>query len=125
MNAPAGVFDQKSGRATVPIVAASGARYRGRVVVLRHGDIELPVEVELTDRDGKRTRVTWDGHGTHRIVDWQGDAPLAFATIDPEHRILLDDDLMNNAAALELEPGNRTFERALYVAELSLAGFAP
>jgi hypothetical protein len=122
---PAGVFDQESGRTTVPIVAASGARFRGRVVVFRHGDIELPVDVELVDRDGKRTRFHWDGQGTHRVVDWQGDAPLAFATVDPEQRVLLDDDLMNNATALELEPAVRALERAVYFAELALAWFAP
>jgi hypothetical protein len=122
---PAGVFDQKSGRTTVPIAPLSGARFRGQVVVFRHGDIELPVDVELVDRDGERTRVHWDGHGTHRVVDWQGDVPLAFAVVDPEHRVLLDDDLMNNAMAREREPALRTFERLLYLAQLSLAGVAP
>jgi hypothetical protein len=122
---PAGVFDEQSGRTTIPIVAASGLRFRGRVVVFRHGDIELPVDVELVDRDGTRTRVHWDGRGTHRVVDWQGSAPLAFATVDPDHRVLIDDNLMNNATALELEPSARTFERALYFAELGLAWFAP
>jgi hypothetical protein len=122
---PAGVFDQKSGRTTVPVAMATGARFAGQVVVFRHGDIELPVDVEFVDRNGRRTRVHWDGRGTHRVVDWQGDVPLAFATVDPEHRVLLDDDLMNNAAAIELEPAVRTFERALYFSQLSLAGFAP
>ena len=72
-----------------------------------------------------RTRVRWDGHGTHHVVDWRGDAPLAFATVDPEHRVLIDDDLMNNAVAVEREPALRTLERALYLAELLLGFFAP
>jgi hypothetical protein len=94
-------------------------------VVYRHGDIELPVDIELVDEDGNRTRQRWDGQGTHRVVDWRGDAPLAYATVDPEHRVLLDDDLMNNGAARATTPAARTFERALYFSELSLAWFAP
>jgi hypothetical protein len=38
---------------------------------------------------------------------------------------LLDDDLMNNGAARESESSNRTLERAVYLAELALALFAP
>jgi len=121
---PGGVFDEKSGRATVAAAAGNG-RFRGRVVVFRHGEIELPVDVELVDADGVRTRVRWDGHGTHHVVDWRGDAPLAFASVDPEHRILIDDDLMNNAVAVEREPALRTLERALYLAELLLGFLAP
>jgi hypothetical protein len=122
---PGGVFDRESGRTTVAAAGAAGNHFRGRVVVFRHGEIELPVDVELVDADGERTRVHWDGRGTHRVVDFRGDAPLAFARVDPEHRVLLDDDLMNNGVAVETEPPLRVFERALYWAELSLAWFGP
>jgi hypothetical protein len=123
---PAGVFDEKTGRTTVPAAdPATGGHFRGRVVVFRHGDIELPVEVELVDTGGRRTRFHWDGQGTHHVVDWRGDAPLAFATVDPEHRVLLDDDLMNNGSSLEPMPALRTLERALYFAQLGLGFFAP
>jgi len=39
--------------------------------------------------------------------------------------VLLDDDLMNNGSAIESEAAVRTLERALYLAELSLAWLAP
>ncbi|HEX6766427.1 MAG TPA: M1 family metallopeptidase, partial [Polyangiaceae bacterium] len=122
---PAGVFDAKSGRTTVPVTEATGDRWRGRVVVYRHGDIELPVDVDLVDTKGRRTRKHWDGVGTHHVIEFGGDAPLAFATVDPEHRVLLDDDLMNNSAAAEAEPLVRILERTLYVAELGLGWLAP
>jgi hypothetical protein len=123
--APAGVFDHKDGRKTVPIPNAPRDRFRGRVVVVRHGDIELPVDVELVSENGERTRVHWDGQGTHRAIDWRGNSPLAFARVDPDSRVLLDDNLMNNGAALAPTSAVRTFERLLYFAQLSLAGFAP
>jgi hypothetical protein len=121
----AGVFDRGGKRTTVSAGDPDTGRWHGRVVVYRHGDIELPVDIELVDEDGNRTRQRWDGQGTHRVVDWRGDAPLAYATVDPEHRVLLDDDLMNNGAARATTPAARTFERALYFSELSLAWFAP
>jgi hypothetical protein len=122
---PGGVFDQKSGRTTVPATAATGGHFRGRVVVYRHGELELPVDVELVDAQGARTRVRWDGRGTHHVVDFRGNAPLAFARVDPDHRVLLDDDLLNNAVARSPEAPLRTLERALYFAELGFALLGP
>jgi hypothetical protein len=122
---PGGVFDQKSGRTTVPVTPATGGRFRGRVVVFRHGELELPVDVELVDAHGTRTLVHWDGRGTHRVVDFQGTAPLVFARVDPEHRVLLDDDLLNNAVAVETRAPLRTLERGVYLAELLLGAVAP
>jgi hypothetical protein len=122
---PGGVFDQKSGRTTVPAAPAAGGRFRGRVVVFRHGELELPVDVELVDAHGVRTRVHWDGRGTHRVVDFHGTSPLAFVRVDPEQRVLLDDDLLNNAAAADTTAPLRTLERSVYFSELWLAAFAP
>ncbi|HEX6766512.1 MAG TPA: hypothetical protein VF103_13560, partial [Polyangiaceae bacterium] len=121
----AGVFDEKGARRTVTESDTNSMRYRGRVVVYRHGDIELPVEIELTDAYGGRTRQRWDGRDTHHVFDWRGDAPLAFAVVDPDHRVLLDDDLTNNAVALEPVTPTRTLERGLYFAELALGLFGP
>jgi hypothetical protein len=122
---PAGVFDRKGKRSTVNPSDTKTGRWHGRVVVYRHGDIPLPVEIELVDDNGKRSRQRWDGQGTHRVIEWLGDAPLAYALLDPEHRVLLDDDLMNNGVAREATPATRTFERALYLSELALAWLAP
>jgi hypothetical protein len=121
----AGVFDREGKRTTVSTGDPDTGRWHGRVVVYRHGDIELPVDIELVDEQGKRSRQRWDGHGSHHVVDWRGDAPLAYATVDPEQRVLLDDDLMNNGAARATTPPVRTQERAFYLSELALAWFAP
>jgi len=122
---PAGVFDRASGRETVPAASAKARRYRGRAVILRHGELEFPVDIDVFDTAGRRERRHWDGHGPFYVVDFRGDAPLARVVIDPEHRVLLDDDLLDNAAAAEPEPPRRVFERATYVSELLLASFLP
>ena len=53
---PAGVFDGDSGRETLPVEAASPARYRGRAVVVRHGTLAFPVDIELIAANGGRAR---------------------------------------------------------------------
>lgn len=118
--APAGVFDRPDGRETVPVAPAPGQHFRGRAVILRHGELELPVDVDLVDEAGKTQREHWDGHGPLHVIDYRGDARLAYVVIDPEHKLLLDDDLLDNAAAARSNPCRRTLERATYFAELAL-----
>jgi hypothetical protein len=121
----AGIFDDGGARATKLAETLEPGRYLGRVVVFRHGDLVFPVEVELVDSHGVRTRHAWDGNGPFGVIEYRGSAPLAYATVDPDHRVLLDDDLLNNSAAVKPASSERTFERALYVAELLLGFLGP
>lgn len=121
----AGIFDDGSERATRLAEPLEPQRYRGKVVVFRHGDLSFPVEVELVDVHGARTRHRWDGKGPFGVIDYRGSAPLAHAHVDPEHRVLLDDDLLNNAASAVPSSSDRSFERLLYFAQLFLGVFGP
>jgi hypothetical protein len=122
----AGVFDESSGRKTRPrSETRPPARWAGRAVVMRHGSLELPVVVELRFEDGSSERRHWDGRGARHVVDYRGPARLVGVTVDPELRVLLDDDLTNNAAATKDLGAPRVLERALYFAELLLSGGLP
>jgi Peptidase family M1 domain len=122
----AGVFDEASGRRTIPrSEVRPAARFFGRAVVLRHGSLELPVQIELRLEDGRRERRSWDGEGTRYIVSYEGTSPLVGVTVDPESRVLLDDNLLNNAASRQDQGAPRSLERLLYAAELLLAGGLP
>jgi hypothetical protein len=99
--------------------------FRGRAVVFRHGNLELPIDIDLIGADGSRQRTRWSGTGQFHVVEWRGRAPLAYVVADPEHRILLDDNLMNNAAAVRSALPRRALERASYVAQLLFAGLGP
>jgi hypothetical protein len=125
-DAHAGIFDEASGRRTIPrSEVRPAARYFGRAVVLRHGSLELPVQIELRLEDGRRERRRWDGEGTRYVVSYEGTSPLVGVTVDPESRVLIDDDLLNNASARKDEGAPRSLERLLYVAELLLGGGLP
>jgi hypothetical protein len=122
---PAGVFDRASGRETLPVEAASPAHYRGRAVVVRHGTLAFPVDIELVAANGGRARQRWDGRGPFHVVEWRGDSPLTRVVVDPEARVLLDDNLMNNALSAKPAAPLRTLERSSYFASLLLAWLGP
>jgi hypothetical protein len=122
----AGIFDEGSGRRTVPrSERRPPARWAGRAIVLRHGELELPVDVQLSFRDGHVERQRWDGVGARYVVSYEGPSELVGVTVDPEHRVLLDEDLTNNAAAIEEQGAPRVLERLLYYSQLLLAGGLP
>ena len=67
------------------------------VVVARDGDLELPVTVVLTFKDGQTVSRTWDGAGPWIKYRATSTSPLVKAEVDPGHRIVLDRDPWNNA----------------------------
>jgi hypothetical protein len=116
LSSPAGVFDLETGRETLPPASMTEeSGWVGRVLVLRRGVVELPVDVEFIDEKGDRSRQRWDGHGPFRVFEWRGDARLSSVLVDPDHKILLDGNLFNNSVSIRRVPARRTLERSLYV----------
>jgi hypothetical protein len=123
---PGGIFDRASGRETVPREATgSASEWVGRVLVFRHGSLRFPVDVELVSRDGRRTRRHWNGRGTWTSIEYRGPSPLVGAVVDPDQRIALDDNLLNNAISSSPGGAPRSLERGLYAAELLLGALGP
>lgn len=126
---PAGVFDGEgdAGRTTISsgMQAPQQDRWVGQVTVRRDGNLRLPVDIELIAESGERTRRHWDGQSAWVRLDYAGSSPLVAAVVDPEQRVLLDDDLLNNAKSQVPQTPSRVFERAVYVAELLLGVVAP
>ncbi len=122
---PGGVFDEQGTRTTVLEGTAVPERYRGRAVVVRHGSLELPVDVELVDERGNRTRQHWDGQGSFHVVEYRGEAPLAYVIVNPDRRVLLDDDLFDNAAAARADYPTRVLERTTYAFGLLVSLVGP
>jgi hypothetical protein len=123
--APGGVFDQDGKRETVLETSAVPARFRARAVVYRHGSLVFPVEIALVDEQGVTTRRKWDGRGPFHVVEHRGPSPIARVVVDPDHRVMIDDNLLNNAASATRRYPFRTLERASYAATLALAGLGP
>lgn len=121
---PAGFFERDSGRERLARPSADAASQRvGRATVYRHGSLELPVEVLLIGRDGRRELSRWDGHGSFHIFEYRGE--LDAVVIDPEHKLLIDENLFNNAARTSNAAIPRIHERLGYFATLALSGALP
>jgi hypothetical protein len=56
----------------------------------------LPVEVAFRFADGAVVRETWDGRAPYRIYRFLRAAPLSEARLDPDGKIALDPDPVNN-----------------------------
>lgn len=126
--APAGIFDVGGKRETVPADRTTPGKWTGWVLAVRRGTLSFPVEIELVAEDGTRTRVPWDGASESIRVPYTGASPLRAAIVDPDGRVLLDQDRTNDFATA---PGRdaagapRTLERTAYWAELLLGAVAP
>jgi hypothetical protein len=122
---PAGIFDQNGKRETVAETATVPERFRSRAVVYRHGSLVFPVEIALVDEQGTVTRKRWDGAGPFHVVEHRGPSPIVRVVVDPDQRVLVDDDLLNNAAATASSYPLRALERASYAATLALSVLGP
>jgi hypothetical protein len=122
---PAGYFERGSGREKVLPTPGSQNEYISRVTVYRHGSLEVPVEVLLIAANGQRTLEHWDGRGAFHIFERRGASPLAYAVVDPDYRIVIDDNLFNNRAARSDAVLPRVHERLAYAAALLLGGVGP
>ncbi|HEY0469163.1 MAG TPA: M1 family peptidase, partial [Polyangiaceae bacterium] len=126
ISAAAGVFDGPGGREQKkPEAPHEAAQYASRVVVYRHGSLQLPVEIALEFEDGTKQLRHWDGSGFTFNVDNLGPSQLVSVNVDPEQRILLDDDRSNNWLSIQGTSAPHCRERALYAAQLLLGALGP
>jgi len=126
VSAAAGLFDGPNGREQKkPEAPHATVEYASRVVVYRHGSLQFPVEIALRFEDGTKQTRRWDGAGFTFNVDNVGPSRLVSVNVDPEQRILLDDDRSNNWLTLQDSAAPNCRERALYAAQLLLGAVGP
>lgn len=101
------------------------ARIESRVALHRHGELELPIEVSLTTAAGEQIRASWDGRGRVDVISHVGDSPVVCAVADPEGRIAIEEDRLNNAVRQNQASPLETLDRSLYVFEWLLGLLAP
>jgi len=126
LSAAAGVFDGPSGRQEKkPEAPHQAAEYASRVVVYRHGVLQLPVDIALGFEDGTKQLRHWDGGSFTFNVDNLGPSRLVSVNVDPEQRILLDDDRSNNWLSTRGDPAPHCRDGALYAAQILLGALGP
>lgn len=122
----AGVFDGPTGRENKkPEAANAASQYAGRAVVFRHGTLQFPVDIALGFEDGSKQLRHWDGLGDTFAVDSLGPSRLVSVYVDPEERILIDDDRSNNWFSTQGASAPRCFDQLLFAVQAAFGAFAP
>jgi hypothetical protein len=105
-SAAAGFFDAATGRTFIGQDADEGSRdgartYTSRVTVRRRGGFAFPVEIALKFEGLPVERVTWDGRDRWKQFRYERPERLEWADVDPDRKILLDANWLNNGRRIE------------------------
>lgn len=106
---PGGLF----GSAPEPLTERkgdTGSDWISTVVLARRGPLRLPIEVELRFRDGSSQRRTWDVLEHEQTTQWsiESQAELTAILVDPERKLLVDENWENNALVLGRSAGSKS-----------------
>jgi hypothetical protein len=71
--------------------------YKAVVELVRIGDIKLPVEVLIHFDNGDEIMENWDGKATYRDYSFTGKRRVDWVKIDPEYKIKMDVNYINNS----------------------------
>jgi Peptidase family M1 domain len=97
----AGLFDNESGTREEK-TSKKDAAVLTRVVVTRRGELVFPVDVRAQFEDGSEQHQGWDAQTEVATLTFASNAKLRQATMDPEHKVLLDTDVRNNTRGPKL-----------------------
>jgi hypothetical protein len=117
---PRGLFERDGKLAEGPPAPLAQARgYDSVVMVVRRGETALPVEILLRFEGGKTHRTVWDGLARWTRLTVSQGPKLLEAVVDPDEKILLDDDRFDNGRLVEpdLRAAERWTSRAVFWAQ--------
>ncbi|MCG6927540.1 MAG: M1 family metallopeptidase [Acidobacteria bacterium] len=83
--------------------------WRSVVLVRRRGELVLPVEVELQFEGAPPERRQWDGRDRWVRYEATGPHRLVAAVVDPDDRLVLDVNRLNNARRAQTDHATATY----------------
>jgi len=99
-----GIFGDPSSNDTVSVLPEvktdSMQVYESKVTVAREGEVVFPVEVLVRFYDGSEIKEIWDGKDRFKIFTYKGNQKVVSATVDPDRKIWLDINFLNNGKTL-------------------------
>ncbi len=72
-----------------------------KVILHREGEIKMPIEVVITFADGTIKREEWNGKSRSIDFSYKGNNEIVSAEIDPERKIYLDKNFLNNSLSVK------------------------
>jgi hypothetical protein len=101
----AGVFDKNGKKEFQKGNLESGGNYKSEIVIHRLGGVKLPVEILVHFEDGKEILEKWNGQSRTAAFEYVGKKKITWAKIDPDYKIPLDINIINNSLTAEPESG--------------------
>lgn len=77
--------------------------YNSSVILNRLGEMYFPVDVRITFDDGESITEIWDGKDRSKEFSYQGKRKIVSAVIDPNKKIYIDKNFINNSLTLKPE----------------------
>lgn len=103
-------------------VAVQDLSCRGKrctLLLVRRGNVRLPVEVKWIHEDGSEKIELWDSEKSTEALQREGETPVISAIVDPQHKLMVDEDLFNNAISrTSLDTPLRTLAMGEFVISL-------
>jgi hypothetical protein len=114
---PRGLFEKDGKLSPGPPPSLAKARgWESRVTVVRSGDVAMPVDVVLRFEGGAEHRAKWDGEARWKRYRVASGPRLIEAIVDPDEKLLLDNDRTNNGRRTTADPraASRWTSRAVF-----------
>lgn len=101
--------------------------YLCKIGVERVGGICLPVEVRIGFDDGSEVNETWDGKDRYRDFDFTGPHRAIWAKVDPDNKIDIDVDRLNNSWTEKpiREPARRMMNKFVFLMQMMISLITP
>lgn len=77
--------------------ASDSMENEGIVIIEREGEIIMPQEIVIILSDGTKLKELWDGRSRTFRFEYSGPEEIVQAVIDPEYKIQLDKNFINNS----------------------------
>jgi len=79
--------------------------YETQVILHRKGDFVFPVEAEVKFDNGENIRERWDGKDHWVRYVYHKKAKVVSVEIDPDHKVTMDSNYLNNSRTTERQKG--------------------
>jgi len=97
---PEGYFDGQFKKSQEKQAENKEKKYRNDISIMRKGELIFPQEILIIFENGEEVRKTWDGKSRWKKFSYVRPYRLKSARLDPENKMVLDINTMNNSAVI-------------------------
>jgi aminopeptidase N len=80
---------------------AEGGDYHSEVVLARKGEVTFPMDLLVAFGDGTVQRQVWDGQAVSQTLTFDTPAPLSYAALDPDKKLVMELDSVDNSLTVQ------------------------